>query len=258
MRQMTLPVSSVEELIPGIFLMRLTAPELADGVKAGQFFMVGCGEDTVLRRPLSVHHIEGGNLALLFAIRGKGTAWLAQRKRRQKLNVFGPMGNGFEIVPGVKKLLVVAGGIGIAPLFYLVDYAVGTGHKVTMLLGAATKKQLYPANLLPHDIEVVSATEDGTEGHKGMVTELIPQYSPAADQVIACGPLPMYRHMASERKKLGIEGKPVQISLEMRMGCGVGICYACTVRTKRGLKQVCKDGPVFALDEVIWDDLARC
>jgi dihydroorotate dehydrogenase electron transfer subunit len=254
---MIVPVSSVQELMPGIFLMWLTAPELADGVKAGQFFMVGCGEDTVLRRPLSVHRVEGGNIALLFALRGKGTAWLAQRKRRQKLDIFGPMGNAFEIAPAAKNLLVVAGGIGIAPLFYLADYAMGTGCKVTMLLGAATKKQLYPANLLPHDIEVVSVTEDGSEGHKGMVTDLIPEYSALADQVFACGPLPMYRHMAAERKALGIESKPVQISLEMRMGCGVGVCYGCTVRTKHGLKQVCRDGPVFALDEVIWDELAR-
>ena len=258
MRQMIVPVSSVQELMPGIFLMWLTAPELADGVKAGQFFMVGCGEDTVLRRPLSVHRVEGSNLAVLFALRGKGTAWLARRKRRQKLDIFGPMGNGFDLMPEAKNLLVVAGGIGIAPLYYLADRAAEAGCKVVFLQGAATAKQLYPIGMLPPGVRVIEATEDGSRGHKGMVTDLIPQYVAAADQLIACGPLPMYRHMASERKKLGIEGKPVQISLEMRMGCGVGVCYGCTVRTKSGLKQVCRDGPVFALDEVIWDDLARC
>jgi dihydroorotate dehydrogenase electron transfer subunit len=116
---------------------------------------------------------------------------------------------------------------------------------------------LYPASLLPSSAEIVLATEDGSAGHKGMVTDLLPEYADSADQIFACGPLPMLRYMAKEQKKLGIKDKPTQISLEMRMGCGVGVCYGCTIRTKKGLKQVCKDGPVFSLDEVIWDDFVR-
>lgn len=258
MKQYDLAINSVRELMPGFFQMWLSAPELAVAVKPGQFLMVGCGDETVLRRPLSVHAVDENRLALLFTVRGKGTAWLAGRKHGQRLDIFGPMGNGFKIPPRAKNLLVVAGGIGIAPLYYAVDNAATAGKKVTLLMGAATKSQVYPADMLPPEVKMVVVTEDGSEGQKGMVTDLIPNYVSAADLVLVCGPLLMYRHMAAEKKSLGIARKPVQISLEMRMGCGVGVCYGCTVRTESGLKQVCKDGPVFPLDEVIWDDLARC
>jgi len=258
MKRFGLPINSVRELMPGFFLMWLSAPELTEAVKPGQFLMVGCGEDTVLRRPLSVHAVDGGSLALLFALRGKGTEWLSQRRRGQKLDVVGPMGNGFEIPARAKRVLAVAGGIGIAPLRYMIEAALTKRMRVTLLMGAATKSCLYPADMLPAGVELRAATEDGSVGHEGLVTDLLPEYAPAADVVVACGPLPMYRHMAAEKKALGIDRKPVQISLETRMGCGVGVCYGCTVRTKAGLKQVCKDGPVFALDDVIWDELAVC
>jgi len=84
---------------------------------------------------------------------------------------------------------------------------------------------------------------------------LMPGVADSADQVFACGPTAMYREMAQRKETLGLKGKPVQVSLEMRMGCGLGVCYACTVRTRNGLKQVCKDGPVFELDDIIWDEL---
>ncbi|HXY74699.1 MAG TPA: dihydroorotate dehydrogenase electron transfer subunit, partial [Dehalococcoidales bacterium] len=96
------------------------------------------------------------------------------------------------------------------------------------------------------------------EGHKGMVTDLIPEFASAADQIVACGPLPMYRFMAANMKKLDLQKKSISVSLEMRMGCGVGVCYGCTIHTKQGIKQVCKDGPVFQLDDIIWDDFIRC
>ena len=258
MKQVTSVVSRNEEVIPGVFQMWLKALELTDRARPGQFLMVRCGEDTLLRRPLSVHRLDGDKLALLFQVRGKGTEWLSHCQNGDKLDVFGPMGNGFKIAPRAKNLLLVAGGIGIAPLYCLAESALSARKRVTLLLGTATAKQLYPASLLPAGAEIVLATEDGSAGHKGMVTDLLPEYADSADQVFACGPLPMLRYMAKEQKRLGIKNKPSQISLEMRMGCGVGVCYGCTIRTKNGLKQVCKDGPVFSLDEVIWDEFTRC
>jgi dihydroorotate dehydrogenase electron transfer subunit len=246
-----------EEVVPGIFQMWLKASELADGARPGQFVMVRCGDDTILRRPLSVHQVAGDKLVLLFQVRGKGTEWLSHCQKGDKLDIFGLMGNGFKIAPRAKNLLLVAGGIGIAPLYYLAESALSAGKRVTLLLGAATAKQMYPASLLPSGIKPILATEDGSIGHKGMVTDLLPEYMASTDQIFACGPLPMLRYMAKEQKKLGIKDKPSQISLEMRMGCGVGVCYGCTIRTKSGLKQVCKDGPVFSLGEVIWDDFVR-
>jgi dihydroorotate dehydrogenase electron transfer subunit len=246
-----------EEIVPGIFQMWLKAPELADGARPGQFLMIRCGEDTVLRRPLSVHRIEDNRLALLYQVKGKGTEWLSHCKKGSKIDVFGLMGNGFNILSSKKNILLVAGGIGIAPLYYLAESVSKMRKNVTLLLGAANAKQLYPPELLTAGIKCASATEDGSIGHKGMVTDLIPDYANWADQIFACGPLPMLRYMAKEKDKLGIGNKPVQISLEMRMGCGVGVCYGCTIHTKNGLKQVCKDGPVFSLDEIIWDDFVR-
>ena len=90
-----------------------------------------------------------------------------------------------------------------------------------------------------------------------MITDLLPDFTIRADHVFACGPVPMYRNMALKRREFGLEGKPVQVSMEMRMGCGRGICYGCTIKTKDGLKQVCEDGPVFDLSDIIWDELAH-
>jgi dihydroorotate dehydrogenase electron transfer subunit len=253
MKLINAPIGSIEEVAPGMFSVWLQAPEIASLAKPGQFVMVRCGEDTVLRRPLSVHRVDEDNLALLFLVRGKGTDWLSHRQPGEKLDIFGPMGNGFTILPHAKNLLLVAGGIGIAPLYYLAEQAVRQKKHVSLLLGAASADCLYPADYLPGGVKTAIATDDGSAGRKGLVTELISEHGASADQVFACGPLPMYRNMAVHKKVLGINDKPVQISLEMRMGCGVGICYGCTIRAKNGIKQVCKDGPVFGLDEIVWD-----
>jgi len=148
----------------------------------------------------------------------------------------------------------VAGGIGIAPLYFLAHEAVKKGYSVKLLYGTPNRHR-YPDDLLPSKAELISVTDDGSVGTKGMVTNILPGFVGWADQVFACGPLPMYRDMTRRKRELKLEGKPIQVSLEMRMGCGLGICYACTVKTKDGLKQVCKDGPVFDLDDILWDEL---
>ena len=215
--------------------------------------MVRCGEDTLLRRPLSVHQADGRKMALLFTLVGKGTRWLSQRKAKDTVDIFGPLGNGFSIAPGSNNLLLVAGGIGIAPLYFAARRAREQGCSITLLYGTANKNR-YTLNL-PPEIKIVETTEDGTVGHQGLVTDLLPDFTGWADQIFACGPMPMYRDMAHRKAELGLEGKPVQIPLEVRMGCGLGVCYGCTVKTKDGLKQVCKDGPVFNLDNILWEEL---
>lgn len=217
--------------------------------------MVHCGEESLLRRPLSIHQVDKGKLALLFTVVGKGTYWLAQCQAGDTIDLLGPLGNGYSIHPDSHNLLLVAGGIGIAPLCFLAQEALHQGCSVTLLLGAPTAAQLYPKDLLPPETELVITTEDGTAGKKGVITDLLPDFARGADQIFACGPIPMYRAMATQDQQL-LKAKPVQISLEMRMGCGLGICYGCTLRTKRGLKQVCQDGPVFELNDILWDDPA--
>ena len=248
------------ELLPGIYLMWLQAPEIARRAQAGQFVMVACGTEQTLRRPISIHSVEDDRFALLYAVVGKGTERLTHLQNGSKLDVLGPIGNGFQVFPmpaGTLSYLIIAGGIGIAPLRFLVEKVKPWCRQIIVLQGAATASKLYPKALLPKEISLTTATDDGSAGHKGFVTDLIPSFATTADVIVACGPMPMLKYLAENQTRLKLTGKPVSISLEMRMACGLGVCYGCTIRTKSGLKQVCKDGPVFDLNEVIWDEMAR-
>jgi dihydroorotate dehydrogenase electron transfer subunit len=251
--QVRAQVISSSEVMPDVFLMWLESPGIASLAQPGQFVMVGCGPESLLRRPLSVHRTseDKTRLALMFAVVGKGTNWLARRQAGDKVDLLGPLGNGFTIQPTTRNVLLIAGGIGIAPLCFLAQEAKKQSGSVALLLGAATSAQLCPDKLLPDDTECITATEDGTGGRKGMITECLPELSGRADQVFACGPTAMYRELVSGGL---LRTKPVQISLEVRMACGLGVCYGCAVKTKKGLKQVCQDGPVFELDDILWNE----
>jgi len=252
MGQIVAPVISNREIIPGIYLMWLEAPQIAPDAKPGQFIMVQCGDDTVLRRPISVHRVSGNNMALLYMVIGKGTQWLSQCPPDTKLDILGLCGNEFHIDADSRHIMLVAGGIGIAPLCFLADRASEQQKELTVLIGAANADQLYPARLLPENSYVIYVTEDGSTGRKGMVTDYITDLAGQADQIFACGPTGMYRSIMADRDAIRI---PVQVSLEMRMGCGLGICYSCSVKTRDGIKQVCKDGPVFDINEILWNEL---
>jgi len=262
MRQVRATVISNEQLwrehrvlghrkLPGSWLIWLKCPDIASEAKPGQFVMVTCGEECLLPRPFSVHQVNEDGIALFYAVLvdGRGTKWLSQRYEGEKVGLFGPLGNGFSVLPEARRLLMVAGGDGIAPLYYLAQEALQQKHAVTLLYGTANAQRCP----VPAGIEAVAATEDGSVGHKGMITDLIPEFIGWADQVFACGPPPMYKAMA---QMPGLKDKPVQVSLEVRMGCGRGLCYGCTIRTKKGLQRVCRDGPVFDLGEVWWDNVS--
>lgn len=258
MRQVSAIVKSSESLCNDpdhtVYLVWAHAPEIAAAARPGQYVMVRCGEgqDMPLRRPLSVHRIsQDGGIALLFAVVGRGTEWLAQRNEGDRIDLFGPLGNGFEIAQSSRNLLLVAGGIGIAPLVALGERAITIGKSVTLLIGDTTAGRIYPDHLLPAGVETAVATEDGSAGVKGMATDLLHRYVPEADQVFACGPLPMYRKMAEMGDVPG--GKPVQVILETVLGCGIGACLGCTVATVHGPRLVCKDGPVFELRDIVWE-----
>jgi dihydroorotate dehydrogenase electron transfer subunit len=240
--------------------MWLDSPEIARRAQAGQFVMVACGEETTLLRPISVHSVDHDKFALLYAVVGKGTEWLTTRKTGSLVDILGPLGNGFEKTKKPTRTLsylIIAGGIGIAPLRFLIEQMKPWCRQIIVLQGAATANKLYPKELLPPEVSLTAATEDGTAGHKGLITDLIPAFATTADEIFACGPMPMFRYLAEHQKALKLIDKPVSISLEMRMACGLGVCYGCTIRTKNGLKEVCKDGPVFNLNEVIWDEMTR-
>jgi dihydroorotate dehydrogenase electron transfer subunit len=207
--------------------------------------------ERLLRRPLSVHRVnDRGEIALLYEVIGRGTHWLSQREAGETVDVLGPLGNGFRV--DTKSLLLVAGGCGVAPLVFVAERATGEGRHVKLLLGARNADLLYPAHLLPKSLNPTVITEDGSSGRRGLSTDLLADFKESsADenvQILACGPLDMYKEML---KIDWLKGKSVQVSLESRMGCGFGACFGCTIETKRGLKRVCKDGPVFELSDLL-------
>ncbi len=245
---------------PQYRLLEFNAPELADQAKPGQFVHVKCGSthDPLLRRPISIHRVNRmqGTVSLLYRIVGRGTELLSAKKQGEKLDVIGPLGNGFQVSPPGSSAAVIAGGIGIAPLFFLLSELVGRGCQPVVFLGARSANDL----LLTEEIKALGvklhiATDDGTIGHFGLVTDLLADQITKFDFLYACGPLPMMKQVAHIGERNAI---PTQVSLEERMGCGVGACLACTCRIKTAngsiYKRVCTDGPVFKAAEVVWNE----
>ena len=248
-------IMSNSEILPNIYLMRVKALEIAASASPGQYVMVRCGEGhgMPLRRPLGIHRIFEDSIALLFTVIGRGTEWLSQRKEGDAVDIFGPLGKGFEVHPSARSLLLIAGGVGVAPLVALAEKAIADGLSVRLLIGEKSSAKIYPERLLPSGIKPVITTEDGSLGQKGMITDILPRFIPEADQIFACGPLPMYRAIAKMSSKF--KGKPVYVLLETVMGCGVGACLSCSIETKHGRRLVCKDGPVFDLNDIIWNKI---
>jgi dihydroorotate dehydrogenase electron transfer subunit len=249
-------VVSQEEAYPNAYLMWLSCPPVARGAAPGRFLMLHCGyaDDPLLARPMSFHRFRQStqgspDFAILYDVRGRGTALLAQKRPGDVLPVFGPLGKGYILRPQTQHVLLVAGGLGVAAVVALADDAVASGKSVTLLHGARTAGALVPPSMLPSEVELMTATDDGSAGHHGYVTQLLTQHLPWADQVFACGPNPMFASMAEEMRKLRSR-KPVQALLEERMGCGTGVCYGCAVFTRKGVRLVCRDGPRFELREV--------
>ena len=255
MKLVSAPIVSNMRVLPNVYLMRVKAPEIASLAHPGQYVMVRCGQgcEMPLRRPLGIHRISKDGISLLYSVVGRGTEWLSQRKAGEPVDLFGPLGNGFEIYPPSRNLLLVAGGVGVAPLVALAEHAKASGLKVRLVIGEKNAAKIYPERLLPSGIKPVITTEDGSLGQKGMVTDILPQLIPEADQVFVCGPLPMYRAIAKMGRKLA--NKPTQVLLETVLGCGVGACLSCSIETKQGRKLVCKDGPVFEFSDILWDKM---
>jgi dihydroorotate dehydrogenase electron transfer subunit len=187
--------------------------------------------------------------SILYDVVGRGTAWLAQRRPGDAVYCWGPLGRGFDLRPDARQLLLVAGGIGVAPLVWLADNAIRDGRSVTLVLGARTQSLLFPASDLAAEVEVIATTEDGSIGRRGLATDAFVEHLAWCDQAFACGPNAMFAAMA-KACRAGPQ-RSVQVLLEERMGCGTGICYGCTVETRRnGMKLVCRDGPMFELRDV--------
>jgi len=271
------------EILPGQWLQSFHAPALASGTRAGQFVHVRTGDlsGLVLRRPFSINTADpvSGTITIHFRTIGRGTEWFTSLRAGDAVDMLGPLGRPFEVDSRSRHLLLVAGGLGMAGVRYLADEAIRDGRQVTLLFGAASARDVYPSSLLPDEVEYVIATDDGSVGHRGFVTELVPEYEAWADQAFACGPAPMLaalaRLAAGRRDRLGVArlgrrrgagrtvalGSPaarrkafLQVSMEQNMGCAVGACLGCVIMGVGGAPQrVCREGPVFAAEEVAWD-----
>ena len=285
MRLVSAELVESRQILPGQWIQSFNAPELAAGSRAGQFVHVRTGDYSglVLRRPFSINTADPatGIITLHFRTVGRGTEWLTRAREGDRLDMLGPLGRPFEVDPRSHHLLLIAGGLGMAGIRMLADEAVRDGRQVVVLFGAQSAAHVYPSSLLPDEVEYVVATDDGSLGHHGLVTELATQYEAWADQAFACGPHAMLKRLAAlaagRRERLGVAklgrkrggGKQdplgstsarrkafLQVSMEQTMGCAVGACLGCTVIGVEGPQRVCREGPVFAAEEIAWESIA--
>ncbi len=224
--------------------------------KPGKFFMlsVDTGLDPLLKRPFSIHRRFGEDFQILYRVAGKGTGILSKKKPGDILDVIGPLGNGFPALKTQEEIILAAGGLGIAPIFCLAESI--KNKKPLLFYGARTKDEVLCLDELKAlGIKPVITTDDGTIGRKGTVVDALNDFltrhpSPVTrHSLYACGPEPMLRALGHTAKKFNLKG---YIALEQYMACGLGTCLGCVINTKSGYKRVCKEGPVFRIDEVVW------
>jgi dihydroorotate dehydrogenase electron transfer subunit len=247
-----------EQLTADNIRLTLQADNIAATARPGQFVMIrtATGKDPLLRRPFSIHQTStNGRIQILFKITGRGTGLLAHSKEGERLSVFGPLGHGFEIYEN-RPVCLVGGGMGIAPMLFLAK-KISTLKKDSstdhILFGGRTRQEVEP---LVHDFEqvgmrLVTATDDGSYGKKGFVTEVIQSLSLPRDTVVyGCGPEAMMKqlHIYCQVKKM-----ECQVSVESVMACGMGACLGCNIPAKDGhYVHVCYEGPVFNAEELVW------
>lgn len=261
MKKSVVKVIDNRNISSGFYRMRVKSAYLAKNTRPGQFFEVKCpdGAGTFLRRPLGAHRINKESVEMLYEVVGKGTAALSVVRAGQELDIIGPLGNGFNISKtksGRPAAILVAGGIGVAPLVALAE-RLGKRGSVTAIIGACKKSHVLCENdIKKTGARVLVATEDGSKGVKGLVTDLLVKVLLTTKDlrladIYACGPTGMLKAVAGIARKYQV---PCQVSMEEHMACGVGVCLGCPVKMKRTgeYKMVCKDGPVFDAEGVAW------
>lgn len=248
-------IVNTRRLNPGAFELTVRAPEISDAALPGQFVHIRCGAERLLRRPISICDAQDGLLRLVIGERGEGTRWLAGLRAGEKVDLLGPLGRGFTIDSGDAPVLLVGGGIGVPPLVFAAKRLSGRAHAA---VGFCSKDAVMLVGMLNECCSgVCLSTDDGSAGVHGYVDTLVRKELSKTryGRILACGPRPMLRAVAACAREFKV---PCEVSLEERMGCGVGACLVCACKTKTddgfAYRHVCSDGPVFNADEVMWDE----
>ncbi|MBD1379962.1 dihydroorotate dehydrogenase electron transfer subunit [Metabacillus arenae] len=242
------------EIADKIFHLTLTGQQVANMKQPGQFVHLRVSENIapLLRRPISISAINQSakEFSMIYRVEGKGTSLLAKKQQGDLVDVLGPLGQGFPIrnLEAGQTALLVGGGIGVPPLYELSKQLCEKGINVIHVLGFQSKKDVFFEKEFNKLGETYVTTDDGTYGTKGFVTSLLQELNPDFDCLYSCGPTPMLSALTKM-----FPHKEVYISLEERMGCGIGACFACVCHTYESdvsYKKVCSDGPVFKSGEV--------
>ena len=250
-----LTVKAVERIHERYVLIRLTDEKPLPEMLPGQFVevRVDSSPSTFLRRPISIDYVDRqqNELWLLVATVGEGTRKLAELKAGDLLNCLLPLGNGFTPAKPNERVLLIGGGVGVAPLLYMGAEMHQKGIEPTFLLGARSVKDLLMLEIFKRYGRVYVTTEDGSEGEKGFVTNNSILQEERFDRISTCGPTPMMKAVARYARQAGVD---CEASLENLMACGLGACLCCVEKTTDGHLCVCKDGPVFNIKKLLWQD----
>jgi dihydroorotate dehydrogenase electron transfer subunit len=245
------------EVAPEHFVMTVDAPEIARRARPGQFVMVRSlrSWDPLLPRAFSIYSAdaEGGCVSVLYREVGRGTQRIRQHEPGTTTQVWGPLGNYFRLPEG-ERVVLVGGGVGVPPLIYWAEYLaeLAVPMDIVALIGAATKDFVVGVEPLSRArAQIRTSTDDGSDGHHGYVTDLLPEWiADSRATVYACGPMPM---LAAVAKIAQSYETPAQLALEAPMACGIGACLGCTVpKAGGGFARVCSDGPVFNPEVIDW------
>lgn len=237
-------VVSNKRLCADYFELKLKAGIIAKSCHPGQFFMISV-PGVFLRRPISVHDAKNGIISFLYKVVGEGTETLSRIKSGE-VQILGPLGQGYGLQTAKSSYpVIVAGGTGIASVHYL---ASKLKNKGTLYYGARSKKDLLCLDKFKKlGWKVLISTEDGSQGYKGFITDVLEKKLKNSDTIFACGPTPMLKKVLDIAKSKGVKGF---VSLEEKMACGIGNCQGCAVKINGQYKMTCKDGPVFKIEEV--------
>jgi dihydroorotate dehydrogenase electron transfer subunit len=238
-------------IAPDFCKITFAAPAIAQKAEPGQFCMIYMPSDRgfMLPRPLSIFSADRteGKLSFFYKKVGRGTKYLSQTEPGSYLKLLGPLGNSFP--PAESGALMVAGGMGLAPLAFLIS---SSTVPLTLIHAAKTAEELVSplAEVPTAEVNIVAVTEDGSEGRRGSALDIACEYLPGTKTLYACGPTAMLQSLAQVCRSRGIQA---WLSLEEKMACGIGACRGCSVQTNSGYSRVCHDGPVFSAGEVYPD-----